>query len=162
MGVFTRKFAEKNSGIPLACMVTADRYYHVENEIIPKLQEGFWVFTDRYVLSSLILQGMDGVDASLIYKMNETVIKPDLQIVVWAKVNTLQARLKERKTLTRFEKDEQSSKELRFMAAGVEILESDKVNCLHINNDNNLHENILYIIKSILELGGRNEEIYFN
>lgn len=111
IGLFTRQFAETNSGLPLALLVGADRYFHLEKEIIPRLQEGIFVFTDRYVLSSLILQCMDGVSPKQICQINDNVISPDLQIIVWADEKTLQARLKEREILTRFEQGEKSCDE---------------------------------------------------
>lgn len=63
-GSFVRKFAESRSGIGLACLVAADRYEHIENEILPELKKGKIVITDRYILSSLILQQMDDVDGT--------------------------------------------------------------------------------------------------
>jgi len=157
IGSFTRKFAENNSGLSLAYLVGADRYYHLEKELIPQLQKGNYVFTDRYALSSFILQGMDGVDSSIICQINNNVIKPDLQIVVWVNEGTLQARLRERNIRTRFEQGNQSWKELDFMKSGVRILEEMGVSCIHIFNDGNLDENVEYIVQCLLEMGGKNE-----
>ena len=70
IGTFTRNVAELFSGNALACLVAADRYAHVEREILPQLKQGTIVITDRYVLSSLILQPMDGVDIDFIEKIN--------------------------------------------------------------------------------------------
>ena len=162
IGLFTRRFAESHSGLPLAYLVGADRYYHLEKEIIPKLQEGICVFTDRYVLSSLILQCMDGVSSKQICKINDNVITPDLQIVVWADEKTLQARLKEREVLTRFEQGKKSCKELAMMQAGVDMLESMGVNCLHLCNDSNLNDNIECTVKRVLGLGEENGQIHSN
>ena len=157
IGSFTRRFAEKCTGLPLAYLVGADRYFHLETEIIPELREGNYVFTDRYILSSLILQGMDGVNSSVICEINNNVIKPDLQIVVWANKNTLQARLGERECLTRFERGNKSGNELAFMESGVRILEEMGVACVHISNDGNLDENVERIVNCVLELGDKNE-----
>ena len=115
------------------------------------------MFTDRYILSSLILQGMDGVNSSVICEINNNVIKPDLQIVVWANENTLQARLGERECLTRFERGNKSGNELTFMKSGVRILEEMDVTCVHIRNDSNLDENVERIVHCVLELGDKNE-----
>lgn len=46
LGAFTRSFAENHSGIGLACLVAADRYEHLECEIIPELTAGKVVITD--------------------------------------------------------------------------------------------------------------------
>jgi len=37
---------------------SADRLDHLVNDVVPKLQSGFWVVTDRYYLSTLAYQGM--------------------------------------------------------------------------------------------------------
>ena len=71
IGTFTRNVAELFSGNTLACLVAADRYAHIEREILPQLQKGTIVITDRYILSSLILQPMDGVDTLFVEKMNK-------------------------------------------------------------------------------------------
>ena len=55
LGEFVRKYAEGHKGLSIACMVTADRYEHIKNEIEPMLYDGNIVITDRYILSSLIL-----------------------------------------------------------------------------------------------------------
>ena len=157
LGDFTRRFAENYSGLPLAYLVGADRYFHLETEIIPELQDGKYAFSDRYVLSSFILQGMDGVDLSIICQINNNIIKPDLQIVVWANESTLQARLGERECLTRFEQGNKSGNELDLMKSGTRILEEMGVTCIHICNDGNLDDNVEYIVQYVLGLGEKNE-----
>ena len=66
LGAFLRSFAEEEKGLGLACLVAADRYEHLKNEIIPMLEQRKVVITDRYILSSFILQGMDGVNTKFI------------------------------------------------------------------------------------------------
>lgn len=74
MGEFVRTFAEKNVGESLACLVAADRYSHLEKEILPAMQTEQVIITDRYVLSSLILQQMDGVNSDFILSLNSEAI----------------------------------------------------------------------------------------
>ena len=71
LGSFTRQIAESLDGESLACLVAADRYYHLKHTIIPALRKGTIVMTDRYILSSLILQCMDNVDANFILSINK-------------------------------------------------------------------------------------------
>ncbi len=122
LGNFVRSFAESHSGLSLAHMVAADRYEHLQKVIIPELKRGALVITDRYVLSSLILQGMDGVGQEHILDLNSEAIRPDLQLAIFADERMLQQRLSEREILTRFERDSQSSKELEYMAKGITVL----------------------------------------
>jgi dTMP kinase len=119
LGSFLRKFAEEHTGLSLACLVAADRYEHIEKEILPSLKKGRLVISDRYVLSSLILQEMDGVSSEIVLNLNSQIIKPDLQLAVFADEKILQKRLSERNILTRFEKGNQSQRELNFMEEGI-------------------------------------------
>lgn len=150
-GKYLRTFAEQNSGISVACMVAADRYEHLKKEIIPALSEGKIVITDRYILSSLILQVMDGVSAEYVMSVNSEIIAPDLQLAVFADEDTLQKRLSERSELTRFEKECQSSNELLFMKKGLDILESEGINILSVNNVSALSGNVNKVASYVMD-----------
>jgi dTMP kinase len=152
LGIFLRKFAEERDGLGLACLVAADRYEHLKNEIIPMLEQSKIVITDRYVLSSLILQGMDGVDSKFIMDINNKIIKPDLQVVLSANEKVIQSRLGERKNLTRFEKDYHSRDELQYMELGVKVLRDLKINVEYISNECDLDSNVDRIVSSIFGL----------
>ena len=150
LGKFTRNFAEHHAGISLACLVAADRYEHISAEILPELSKGKIVITDRYILSSLILQCMDNVKDTVIFSLNSEIVKPNLQIAVFANEDILQNRLLERKILTRFEKENQSHNELYYMEKGVKALQKEGIDVLMINNNNNLEENVQKIISHIV------------
>lgn len=150
LGNFTRKFAEHHSGISLACLVAADRYEHILTEILPELNKGKIVITDRYILSSLILQCMDNVKNTVILGLNSEIIKPNLQIAVLASEDVLQKRLSERKNLTRFEKGNQSYNELYYMKKGLKELQREGIDILMINNNDNLEANIQKIVSYII------------
>lgn len=141
LGRFVREFAEGHSGISLACMVAADRYEHILKEIVPNLEKGALVIVDRYILSSLILQEMDGVSHTYILGLNSEIIKPDLQLAIFANESVLQKRLAERATLTRFERGSQSGKELKYMEEGIAELEKQSISVLRINNNNDIEAN---------------------
>ncbi len=170
-------FAERHSGISLACLVAADRYEHISAEILPELNKGKivitdryilsslilqWaeilpelnkgkiVITDRYILSSLILQCMDNVKNTVILGLNSEIVKPNLQIAVSANEDILQKRLSERKSLTRFEKGNQSHNELYYMEKGVKELQREGIDVLMINNNDNLEENVQKIVSYIV------------
>ena len=149
LGSFIRQFAENHTGRSLACLVAADRYEHISNEIIPELKKGALVITDRYILSSLILQEMDGVSDTFILSLNSDIIKPDLQLAIFANEEVLQKRLTERTALTRFERGNQSNKELSYMELGIAELEKLNVNVMRINNSDNLETNVDKIITFI-------------
>lgn len=150
-GSFVRKFAESHSGMGLACLVAADRYEHIENEILPELKKGKVVITDRYILSSLILQQMDGVSDTFLWNLNSKIIKPDLQVAVFADEAVLQKRLSERDLLTRFEKGNQSYNELFYMNKGIVELEKRNVDVLCVYNNSNLENNVEEIVSCIIK-----------
>lgn len=150
IGTFTRNATELFSGNTLACLVAADRYAHVEREIFPQLKQGTIVITDRYVLSSLILQPMDGVDVDFVEKVNNEIVLPDLQIAVWANEEILQKRLLERDNLTRFEKDNRSLEELENMKNGVRIIQEWAVPVLNVFNDDDYEKNVTLIVENIM------------
>lgn len=151
LGRFTRRFSEEYSGISLACLVAADRYKHIENEIVPELKKGKLVITDRYVLSSLILQEMDGVSDTFVLNLNAEIIKPDLQLAVFADSEVLQKRLAERSILTRFEKGNQSNSELYYMEKGIKELEKRNVNIMRIYNNDNLNMNVEKVVSYMID-----------
>lgn len=63
-----------------ALLFAADRIEHIENEIIPALNNGKVVISDRYVFSSLAYQGAGKVSLDWIKTINIKVILPDLAI----------------------------------------------------------------------------------
>jgi dTMP kinase len=70
----------------LALLFAADRAHHVEATILPALQRGCWVVSDRYVLSSLVYQSTSAADdegaLAWIVALNSRVLRPDLTVVL--------------------------------------------------------------------------------
>lgn len=151
LGEYIRQFDEEHSGLSLACLVAADRYEHITKEIVPELKKGRLVITDRYVLSSLILQCIDGVIDSFILDLNSKIIKPDLQLAVFADEEVLQKRLSERKKLTRFERGNKSKDELYYMEKGIAELEKMNINIKRIYNNDNFDSNVEKVVSAIIE-----------
>lgn len=152
LGCFVREYAEKYEGISVACLVAADRYQHLKDEIVPQLKKGKIVITDRYVLSSLILQRMDEVSEEFILAINNEIIQPDLQIAVLADSAVIQSRLKERNSLTRFEKDNKTNIELKYMERGIQILQEKGINIFRLVNDDDLSGNVIRVTQEIINL----------
>jgi len=150
IGTFTREIAEDIYGESLACLVAADRYEHLKNEVIPKLCEGYIVVMDRYILSSLILQRMDGVDISFILGVNDKIILPDIQFAIVANSNVIQERLKERDALSRFEKGNKTSQEIYYLIEGAHVLKQLDVPVIKIYNNKNLDRNVMLIADYII------------
>lgn len=152
LGCFVRKYAEKCDGISVACMVAADRYHHLKDEIVPQLEKGKIVITDRYVLSSLILQRMDEVSEEFILALSREIIQPDLQIAVFADSDVIQNRLKERSCLNRFEKGNKTNIELEYMERGIQVLQAQGIDVFRLTNDNNLRNSVAKVTQEIINL----------
>lgn len=142
LGMFARKESENISGEALACLIAADRYEHIKNEIIPSLCNNEIVLCDRYILSSFILQGMDGVEEEFIANINDKAIIPNIQIALIASNDVIQSRLSEREVLTRFEENNQTLLEIEYMNKGVNYLKRKEIETHCFNTEENLKENI--------------------
>lgn len=152
LGDFTRKFSDHVDGNCLACLVAADRYYHLSKEIIPQLKKDTIILTDRYFLSSLVLQRMDNVDADFITKINENILSPDIQFAIIADESTIRARLLERSYLSRFERNDRTNEELNFLLEGAKIISKMGINVIEVNNDEDLHGNAKLMARYIKSL----------
>lgn len=92
--------AEKRmSSILEALLFAADRFEHVENEILPAIDKGRLVISDRYVYSSLAYQGAAGVDLAWIDRINEHAISPNLAIFIDVLPEVVVKRLKPKRSV---------------------------------------------------------------
>jgi dTMP kinase len=103
IGTFIRNhilYGEKRFPISVeALMFAADRVEHVQNEVLPALAEGRVVVSDRYVYSSLAYQGSAGLSLEWIEIINQHALKPDLALFIDVDPETVQERLKSRKSV---------------------------------------------------------------
>jgi len=65
-----------------ALLFAADRIYHVNSYIKPLLKRGYVVVSDRYLYSSVVYQGTDGLPEEWILSINKFVLKPDLAFFI--------------------------------------------------------------------------------
>lgn len=153
IGKFLREGEEKTRGLSLACLVAADRYQHIESEILPNLNAGSLVVSDRYILSSLILQRMDGVDPSFIFDINARILKPDLQVVVHSSPEVIKRRLKARPNLTRLEREHRPEEEIEYAKEGIAFLGECGVRVFDLSNDDesNTESCISSLLQTILK-----------
>jgi dTMP kinase len=103
IGKFIQKYClqgeKRTFPIVEALLFAADRFEHVEREIISALNEGKIVVSDRYVYSSLAYQGATGLDLKWIEMINEYAIRPDLAIFVDVEPEAVIKRLKPKKSV---------------------------------------------------------------
>ncbi|APU16619.1 MULTISPECIES: dTMP kinase [Actinoalloteichus] len=109
VGELARHGTDKYRGMALACLCAADRHHQLATEIMPALREGKVVVCDRYVASSIVLQGLDGLSSEVVWQLNHGVYRPDLSIILNGDPKVIDARLRARGGHSRFERAEDNS-----------------------------------------------------
>lgn len=124
IGTFIRKhclYGEKRlSSTVEALLFAADRMEHVETEILPALQQGRVVISDRYLYSSIAYQGAAGLSIEWIEKINEHALKPDLAVFIDVDPKVAMRRLKPHKSVMENLETQQKVREiyLKFVEKG--------------------------------------------
>jgi dTMP kinase len=104
LGELARHGTDTYRDMALACLCAADRHHQLATEILPVLGEGAVVVCDRYVASSLVLQGLDGLPAEVVWQLNYGVYQPDLAVILTGDPHVIDARLRARGGHSRFER----------------------------------------------------------
>ncbi len=151
IGKYIRESEENYSSYILANLVAADRHHHIVSEIIPYSDKGYIVLCDRYIASSLILQVLDGLSMSEVMSINTGIIRPDLSVIVYASEKTITERLSDRLTLTRFERDFSSKREIELSFSAGKYLESLGYDVEYIDTEDPLEKNITIMGDMILQ-----------
>lgn len=160
LGRFILQAEESYSGRTLASLVAADRYFHLDNEVLPALRDGKIVLSDRYIESSLVLQRLDDVEVEFVWTLNSQVYVPDLSVILTASPKTLKKRLAQRVSLGRFERTRSRAKELQYYLEAVKFLSQHGFNILLLDNENvPLQENVNNVIKRIIEIAKKVKEV---
>jgi dTMP kinase len=123
LGRLVRSSESGLSGRALALAVAADRTAHIENEIQPAIDAGQVVISDRYVQSSLVLQRLDGLTLSEIWRYNQHVLQPTVSFYLQLDAETIQARLNERGELSRLERIGSPTRELALYRDAYDVLD---------------------------------------
>ncbi|MDR0318837.1 MAG: dTMP kinase [Nitrososphaerota archaeon] len=102
IGHFIRKrlFEQERMGTTVeALLFAADRLEHVQHTIVPALQVGKIVISDRYVYSSLAYQGSAGLSLDWIEAINANAQKPDLSLFIDVSPEIVLKRLRRKKSV---------------------------------------------------------------
>jgi dTMP kinase len=124
IGSFIREsclYEEKRlDGAAEALLFAADRVQHVQNEVVPALNEGKLVVSDRYVYSSLAYQGNTGLNIDWIYAINKHALKPDFAIFLDVAPETVLQRLNRKKSVMENLETQRGVREiyLKFVSKG--------------------------------------------
>ncbi|MGD0495089.1 MAG: dTMP kinase [Candidatus Bathyarchaeia archaeon] len=90
---------KRGSAVVEALLFAADRFEHLKSEVLPALDEGKLVVSDRYVYSSLAYQGAAGLDLKWIEKINEHAVRPGLALFIDVEPETVIRRLKRKRSV---------------------------------------------------------------
>jgi len=134
-GEFVKRNEGSLKGIEYARLIWADRYYHIQQFVLPFLAERKVVITDRYIESSIVLQNFDGVPVNQIWELNKDFIIPDISIILLANDDLLVERLHQRNALSNFEKRMTRRQEVDGYRAAVAFLADKGFRHLLYQND---------------------------
>ncbi len=125
LGELARHGTDTYRGMSLACLCAADRHHQLDTEIKPALRAGRIVICDRYVASSLVLQGLDDVPSQIVWQLNHGVYRPDLSLILTGDPAVINARLRARGGHSRFERaaDNSERESALYARAVAELLD---------------------------------------
>lgn len=155
-GEFVKRNEGALKGMEYARLIWADRYYHVQQFVLPILAEKKIVISDRYIESSIVLQGFDGVSADQVWALNKDFIIPDISIILLADDRILAERLQQRDTLSDFEKRMTRYQEIEGYRAAADFLASKGFRHLIFQNDTqgDLERSIINVFDVIMSMIG--------
>lgn len=143
LGRLARAGTDEYRGMAMACLIAADRYTHLEEEIRPALTRGATVICDRYVASSLVLQVLDGVARDTVWELNRHADMPDLAVILNARADVVEKRLTGRGAHSRYEREEGSSaRECAYFRETATFLRATGVRVLQIDASTDSPEQI--------------------
>ena len=110
LGEHIRAGTDTYRGMALACLVAGDRHHHLTAEVLPALQAGKVVVCDRYLPSSLVLQGIDGLESDTVWHLNTGIYVPDIAVLLNTDHHVIADRLRQRGAHSRFERQPEGSR----------------------------------------------------
>jgi len=97
----------------LALLFAADRMDHLSNDIIPKLDIGVLVISDRYYLSSYAYQGIEVYSIEWLQAINSHCLRPDLTIFLDVDAAICYKRMQRRRWHVELFEEQQKIEEVR-------------------------------------------------
>jgi dTMP kinase len=140
----------------LALLFAADRAQHVEATILPALERGCWVVSDRYVLSSLVYQTTDAAQdetaLSWVTALNSRVPRPDLTLVLDVCPEVAEERRSLRAAAREIFDDSATQQRLaRAYAAAEQLVPGDRL--VHIDAEGAVEQVAARILRAVHDAG---------
>jgi dTMP kinase len=131
-------------------LFSADRSHHLQKEIIPALEKGYVVISDRYILSTYCFGTIDGVSLDWLRSVNSQFIKPDLTIILDVPPEVSLERIKKSRFSVELFEDVEK---LRKIRENFKKLKDEFPNTFIIDGTKSIeevHEEIKKIVKKFL------------
>jgi len=123
-----------------------DRKEHLENLILPALEEGKVVISDRYFFSSFAYGTTEGLDLDWLIKINDDFLLPDITILLKVSPEICFKRIKKRnKERTLFEEKEKLNKVWQVY----KILPDHFENIFIVDGEKSIEE-VFQVVKKII------------
>ena len=138
----------------LALLFAADRMDHLYNDIIPKLDIGVIVISDRYYLSSYAYQGIDINNIEWLQAINSQCLRPDLTVFLDVDPAICYKRMQRRRWHVELFEEQQKLEEVRrgYLKA-IEYLAKQRENIVVVNGTqpiNAVQRDILRAVRKVL------------
>ena len=146
---FNRMNEEKH-GHALARLIVEDRRQHLLREIEPALDRGVLVICDRYIESSLVYRGLDGISFEDTWQENKYFRIPDMNILLTCSADILESRLKRKVSLSRFEREHTSEEESLMYVEAHQFLKTHGFRSMIVKNDCTSVEDVAGQIVSLI------------
>lgn len=135
LGNLCRSLEGKLNNLSYAYLICADRCNHVQNDILPHIYNNDIVICDRYIASSLVYQGFDGIPNDVIWGLNKNFPIPEINIFILADEKVLADRLSKRSHFSDFEKRMTRGEELERYIRAQDFLIERGYNCITFYNN---------------------------
>lgn len=143
---------DEHSPESIALAFAADRLVHLEDRIVPALEEDKTVVSDRYYHSSMVYQPEHGADLEWIKEINRHARKPDATIIVDVPAEESMKRQRERdggESSVIFENlDFQKNIRERYVELE-ERLDEDIYIVDGVRSKQEIHEDVVKIVKEV-------------
>lgn len=156
LGNLCRSFEGKLNNLSYAYLICADRCNHVQEDILPYVNNSYIVICDRYIASSLVYQNFDGVPNDIIWELNKNFPIPEINIFILADEKVLSERLSKRSYFSEFEKRMTRGEELESYVRAQVFLKEKGYNCITFYNNtlDELDKNVITAYNMIKQFLG--------
>lgn len=139
----------------LAELFITDRKKHVQEIILPNLELGVHIVSDRYKLSTLAYQSVQGIDFNKLLQMHSGLPVPDITFFIDVSVEVaIQRMKKDSRNEQKFEKSLEFLEKLRQRYLEMPKLLNENIIIIDGNRDiETIHKEIMKHVEKLLALG---------